>query len=100
MYATHQKMLVLCVTFMSRETQRVAGVCLDDIVINRLPTCNIMAAGSAPPQPSPFSGGFYGKGGGGGGIDGGYGGGGRSGLRDGGEQQGNNTRLLLWKVVQ
>ena len=57
----------------------MASVHSDDIVINRLPTHNIIGAGNAPPQP-PFSGGFYGNGGGGGGDDGGYSGGGRSGL--------------------
>jgi len=61
----------------------VASVRSDDIVINCLPTHNIMGAGSAPPQ-SPFSGGFYGNGGGGGGNDGGYSGDGRSGLSGGG----------------
>ncbi len=66
----------------------MAGVSLDDIVTHTMPTCIVMGAGSAPPQPSQpgaFSGvdgggGFGGIGlGGGGGSGGGFGGGGGSG---------------------
>jgi hypothetical protein len=74
--AVHQQMPILRVTFTSQEMQRVAGVRTDDIVINTMPTCNVMGASNAPPQPrsSVFSGG--GGGGGGGGLGGGGGGGG------------------------
>ena len=36
-------MPVMRVAFTSRKMQRVAGVRLDDIIINRLPTCNIIS---------------------------------------------------------
>jgi len=62
--------------------QRVAGLSSDDNIINTTPTCNVLGAGNAPPQPRPqtsvFSGGFGGGGGGGSGVGlgGGSGGGG------------------------
>ncbi len=62
-------------TFTSQEMQRVAGVSLEDIVIHTTPTCNVMGAGSAPPQP-PQPGAFSGGGGGGGFGGGGFGSGG------------------------
>ncbi len=84
-------MPILCVTFTSQEMQRLAGVSLDDIVIHTMPTCNIMGAGSASPQP-PQPGAFSGVGGGsgfrgsdfGGSCGGGFGGGGDSGNGRGG----------------
>jgi len=84
--AVHQQMPILRVTFTSQEMQRVAGVRTDDIVINTMPTRNIMGAGNAPPQPrsSVFSGGGGGGYGGGGGGGGSGSGGGRGGLGGGG----------------
>ncbi len=75
--AVNQQMPILCVTFTSEEIQRVAGVNVDNIVIHTTPTCNIMGAGSAPPQP-PQPDAFSGVGGGGGFCGGGFGGGGGS----------------------
>ena len=65
----HQKILVMRVTFMSQEMQRVVIMISEDLVIHTTLTCNIMGAGSAPlqPQPSAFSGGGGGSGGGDGG---------------------------------
>ena len=76
-------MPVLWVTFTIREIQRVAGVCSDNIVINRSPTHSNIGAGSAPPPAMMVA--IVGV----------------AGLASVavGEQQDKNARLLLRKVV-
>jgi hypothetical protein len=76
--AAHQQMPILRVTFTSLEVQRVAALRLDDIVIVKSPTRDLMGFGLAPPPPSSSLGGggagYVGGGGfGGGGFVGGGG---------------------------
>jgi hypothetical protein len=70
--AVDEQMPILCMMFTLQETQHVAGVSLDDIVIHTTPTHNIMGAGSAQPKP-PQPGAFSGVGDGGGFGDSGFG---------------------------
>jgi hypothetical protein len=80
---------------MLQEMQRVAGVSLDDIILHTTPTCNVMGAGSAPPQP-PQPGAFSGVGGGSGFGGGGFGshGGGSSGFGGGGRGGGGRGGII------